>query len=176
MMRDWIGLHRIVIMDLLGVVSSWRKTRSKIFERRTGQHRCTQTQIEFEIETPPGNLSNMASSWCKISPIIPIFVCFLLVSSLVCPVHSSELTEDREANQTFRPEEELRKLKIIRSRLRKINKPAVKTIQAFYFCLYDYCFIRTRVSLPLFLLCLLTIFGTYHMLGLFFCRALTVIL
>lgn len=117
-------------MDLLGVVSSWRKTRSKIFERRTGQHRCTQTQIEFEIETPPGNLSNMASSWCKISPIIPIFVCFLLVSSLVCPVHSSELTEDREANQTFRPEEELRKLKIIRSRLRKINKPAVKTIQS----------------------------------------------
>ncbi|KAJ9708847.1 hypothetical protein PVL29_000717 [Vitis rotundifolia] len=70
----------------------------------------------------------MASSYCKISSIIPIFVSFLLVASSVCPVHSSET--DRPANQTFRPGEELEKLKIIRDHLLKINKPAVKTIQS----------------------------------------------
>ncbi|CBI28587.3 unnamed protein product, partial [Vitis vinifera] len=70
----------------------------------------------------------MASSYCKISPIIPIFVSFLLVASSVCSVHSSET--DRPANQTFRPGEELEKLKIIRDHLLKINKPAVKTIQS----------------------------------------------
>ncbi|KAE8023506.1 hypothetical protein FH972_009193 [Carpinus fangiana] len=55
----------------------------------------------------------MAASSSKISPIIPIFVCFLLVSTLVCPAHSSQPSEDRAgaANRTFRPEEELQKLK-----------------------------------------------------------------
>ncbi|XP_041013166.1 uncharacterized protein LOC121256437 [Juglans microcarpa x Juglans regia] len=117
-------------MDSLGGASSWRKPRNKNFDHRTGQHKCTQIQTNFENDTTRANFSNMASSWCKISPIIPIFVCFLLVSSSVCPVHSSEQRENRAANQTFRPEEESQKLKTIRSRLRKINKPAVKTIQS----------------------------------------------
>ncbi|XVF85028.1 hypothetical protein PTKIN_Ptkin17bG0085700 [Pterospermum kingtungense] len=73
----------------------------------------------------------MASSSSKItSPIIPIFVFFLLVSSSICPVYSSETGNLHAKNQTFRPEEELQKLKIIRERLNKINKPAVKTIQS----------------------------------------------
>ncbi|KAF5443112.1 hypothetical protein F2P56_035700, partial [Juglans regia] len=46
------------------------------------------------------------------------------------PAQSSEHREERAANQTFRPEDELQKLKLIRSRLRKINKPAVQTIQS----------------------------------------------
>ncbi|KAM4109778.1 hypothetical protein ACJW30_03G145300 [Castanea mollissima] len=120
-------------MDLLGGVSSWRKSRSKWhhFEHRRRQHQCAQTQTEIAKETTAqGNLSNMASSWCRISPIIPIFVWFLLVFSLVCPVHSLETIEDRGSNQTFRPNEELKKLKIIAARLSKINKPAVKTIQS----------------------------------------------
>ncbi|KAL0000274.1 hypothetical protein SO802_019876 [Lithocarpus litseifolius] len=66
----------------------------------------------------------MASSWCRISPIIPIFVWFLLVFSLVCPVHSLETIKDRASNQTFQPNEGLKKLKIIAVRLSKINKPA----------------------------------------------------
>ncbi|KAF5443111.1 hypothetical protein F2P56_035699 [Juglans regia] len=117
-------------MELLGRASSWRKPRNKIFGYRTGQHQCTQKQRDFAEDTTQGNFSNMASSWCKISPIIPIFVFFLLVSSLVCPAQSSEHREERAANQTFRPEDELQKLKLIRSRLRKINKPAVQTIQS----------------------------------------------
>ena len=120
-------------MDLLGGVSSWRKSRSKWhhFEHRRRQRQCAQTQTKIAKETTAqGNFSNMASSWCRISPIVPIFVRFLLVLSLVCPVHLLETIEDRASNQTFRPNEELKKLKIIGARLSKINKPAVKTIQA----------------------------------------------
>ncbi|KAK7855870.1 hypothetical protein CFP56_025881 [Quercus suber] len=114
-------------MDLLGGVSSWRKSRSKWhhFELRRRQHQCAQTQTDIaKGTTAQGNFSNMASSWCRISPIIPIFVWFLLVFSLVCPVHSLETVEDRASNQTFRPNEELKKLKLIAARLSKINKPA----------------------------------------------------
>lgn len=118
-------------MDLLGGASSTRIPRNKFFEHTRGQNQCTQTQTDIAEETSRRDFSNMAASWSKISPIIPIFVCFLLVSTLVCPAHSSAPSEDRAANRTFRPEEELKKLQVIRSRLRKINKPAVKTIQAF---------------------------------------------
>lgn len=126
-------------MDLLGGVSSTRIPRIKFFEHRRGQNQCTQTQTDSAEETTRRGFSNMAASSSKISPIIPIFVCFLLVSTLVCPAHSSQPSEDRAgaANRTFRPEEELQKLKVIRSRLRKINKPAVKTIQAFEFIYYN---------------------------------------
>ncbi|KAH9773120.1 Carboxyl-terminal peptidase [Citrus sinensis] len=68
-----------------------------------------------------------SSSCCKISPIIPIFVSYLLVlSSSICLVHSSDTGKNLNAtNQTtLRPEEELHKLKFIRAHLNKINKPA----------------------------------------------------
>ncbi|GMI83486.1 hypothetical protein like AT1G70550 [Hibiscus trionum] len=75
--------------------------------------------------------TTMASSSCsccrETSSIIRIFVIFLLVSSSVCPVFSSESHGLRATNQTLRPEKEL---KIIRQRLKEINKPAVKTIQS----------------------------------------------
>ncbi|KAF8399741.1 hypothetical protein HHK36_015612 [Tetracentron sinense] len=89
----------------------------------------------------------MASSCCKISPIIPIFVGLLLVASSVSPVfsisNSPESNDRLPTNQTFRPGEELQKLKRIRAHLRKINKPAFKSIQAFplskmlFFCSPD---------------------------------------
>lgn len=73
----------------------------------------------------------MASSCCRISPIIIIFVVFLLVASTrpVCSL-SSESYDEFPANRTFQPGEELQKLKWIKSHLRKINKPPVKTIQS----------------------------------------------
>ena len=132
MVREWIGFLRMVVlcwMDLVGDMAPWTKTRNKwyYFDHRRRQHQCTQPQTGLAEETTQTISSNMASSYCKISPIIPIFVSFLLVASSVCSVHSSET--DRPANQTFRPGEELEKLKIIRDHLLKINKPAVKTIQ-----------------------------------------------
>ncbi|KAL1172417.1 hypothetical protein V6Z11_A05G346900 [Gossypium hirsutum] len=72
----------------------------------------------------------MASYFRKTSPIIHAFVIFLLVcSSSISPVYSSEPHNLHARNRTFRPDKELQKLKFIRQRLNKINKPAVKTIQ-----------------------------------------------
>lgn len=77
----------------------------------------------------------MASSWCnKVSPIntFPTLLFFLLVVSSIGPVHSSQVVDQKlsPANQTLRPEQELHKMKLIRARLKKINKPPVKTIQS----------------------------------------------
>ena len=119
-------------MDLVGAPFLKEKTRNRWcrFDHRRRQHQCTQAETNIAQETRRGNFSNMASCCCKISPIIPIFVFFLLVSSSICPVYSSETGNLHANNQTFQSKEELQKLKIIRERLKKINKPAVKTIQA----------------------------------------------
>ncbi|GMP57901.1 hypothetical protein CsSME_00021785 [Camellia sinensis var. sinensis] len=74
--------------------------------------------------------SNMAPRYCKVSPIISIFVFFLFLASSVCPVCSSESGDDSRVNQTLRPGEEIQKLKMIKAHLNKINKPPVKTIQS----------------------------------------------
>jgi len=128
------------------VIMCWMDTRTRnrrgYFDHRRRQHQCTQqtnttTTTDLAKKTRQGNFSNMASSWCykKMSPIISVFLCFLLVaSSNICPVFSSETRSGHATNQTFRPQEELQKLKIIRERLDKINKPAVKSIQAFDSC------------------------------------------
>lgn len=59
---------------------------------------------------------------------------FLRLVLLLCLVSSSFSTaspsNSTAADQTLRPQEELQKLKLIRQELQKINKPAVKTIQA----------------------------------------------
>uniref|UniRef100_A0A7N0TEW8 Neprosin PEP catalytic domain-containing protein n=1 Tax=Kalanchoe fedtschenkoi TaxID=63787 RepID=A0A7N0TEW8_KALFE len=62
-------------------------------------------------------------------PVISSLLCFLLVvaSPLVCADDSSDFGR---RNQTLRPDEELRKMKLIRDHLQKINKPPVKTIQS----------------------------------------------
>lgn len=128
-------------MDLVGVAFLCAKTRHKWYHfdhsrsRQQQQHKCTETQTGFQKQTTTqGSFSNMtSSSCCKISPIIPIFVSYLLVlSSSICLVHSSDTGKNLNAtNQTtLRPEEELHKLKFIRAHLNKINKPAVKTIQS----------------------------------------------
>ncbi|KAL6969422.1 hypothetical protein U1Q18_029134 [Sarracenia purpurea var. burkii] len=72
----------------------------------------------------------MALSYCKISPIISIFVCFLYLTFSACPVRSSESGNYRQVNQTFRASDDVQRLKMIRARLKKINKPSVKTIQS----------------------------------------------
>ncbi|PSS28510.1 Alpha-D-ribose 1-methylphosphonate 5-phosphate C-P-lyase [Actinidia chinensis var. chinensis] len=66
----------------------------------------------------------------KISPIIPVFVCFLFLTSSVSQVHSSQSHKYSQVNQTFLPQHELKKLKSIRAHLKKINKPSLKTIQS----------------------------------------------
>ncbi|KAJ0038555.1 hypothetical protein Pint_22908 [Pistacia integerrima] len=112
-------------MELMGGVFLCTKTRRKWcdFDHRRRQHQCTQTQTE---ETRQGSFSIMSCRWCKISPVIPIFVFYLLVSSSVSPAYSLETGNQHatSTNQTLRPEEELHKLKMIRAHLNKLNKPA----------------------------------------------------
>lgn len=78
-------------------------------DRRQQQHECS------------GQARRSSSN---ISPIISAFVFFLFFISSVCPVRSVNFND---TNQDFRPS---KKLKFIRDHLSKINKPAVKTIQA----------------------------------------------
>lgn len=97
---------------------------------------CTLTQqIQTDLEEEETrNCFNstrvvMASSCSKISPIISIFVFFLFFIFSVCPVLSLEIENFNLANQTFKPGDELQKMKMIKSHLMKINKPSLKTIQ-----------------------------------------------
>ncbi|KAJ8773607.1 hypothetical protein K2173_005853 [Erythroxylum novogranatense] len=72
----------------------------------------------------------MSSSWCSnISPLVT-FLLWVLAFSSICSVYSLDSGNSHATNRAFKPEEELQKLKIIRERLKKINKPAVKTIQS----------------------------------------------
>jgi hypothetical protein len=63
-----------------------------------------------------------------------LLVAFLLVASLLSPVLPTPIVSDSghspPANQSFHPGSELHKLRRVKAYLRKINKPAVKTIQA----------------------------------------------
>ncbi|TYI43753.1 hypothetical protein ES332_A01G190200v1 [Gossypium tomentosum] len=72
----------------------------------------------------------MVSCCCKIPIFVFIFLLLLVISSSICATHSSETGNSQANNQTFRPEEESKKLKLVRERLNKINKPALKTIQS----------------------------------------------
>lgn len=141
----------------------WTKTRNKwcCFDYTRKQHQCTQ-------QTKPINYSNMASSWC-----IPRLVCLLLVaSSSICAVYSSETVDHHVSNQTFKPDQEIHKLKIIRARLNNINKPAVKTIQAHFTLFNDSVLLEFDSHLP----CFCSVFHL-HELGFvcWLCRVLMVI-
>ncbi|KAH1080573.1 hypothetical protein J1N35_020334 [Gossypium stocksii] len=65
---------------------------------------------------------------------IPLFVGFLVVASSLAHVLSSPLMSDsgnrQMKNHTFKPAKDIQKLRRINAYLKKINKPAVKTIQS----------------------------------------------
>ncbi|CAL5197249.1 unnamed protein product [Lathyrus oleraceus] len=64
------------------------------------------------------------------SSISCLLIYIFIVVSFVSPINSLETRNQQSINQTFRSEQELQKLKkTIATRLRQINKPAVKTIQ-----------------------------------------------
>lgn len=123
--------------------------------RRTRQHhQCRQEEVEenrqSSTNTSYTNISSTSmefSCFLKISTIIYLFVIFLfLSSSLISPVHSASESDiaNKSSNQTqsFRPGEEIHKLKKIREHLQKINKTPLKTIQVctFPFSLFSPAF------------------------------------
>ncbi|XP_060213987.1 protein neprosin-like isoform X2 [Lycium barbarum] len=131
-------------MDLLGVVlvlpilaSSEENNWCFLHHYTTRQCQygiSQQEQIEEELQEEETRNSTriyvMASSCSKISPIISIFVFFLFFIFSVCPVLSIETEQFNLANQTFKPGDELHKMKMIKSHLMKINKPSLKTIKS----------------------------------------------
>jgi len=96
--------------------------------RRRRQDQCRQ-------EGGEENTMEFSSSYFfKISPIIHTFVLFLVVSSsLISLVFSSSLepsNENKPSNKTqntFKPDDELQKLRKIKQHLKKINKAPLKT-------------------------------------------------
>ncbi|XWS50913.1 hypothetical protein CRYUN_Cryun12cG0131400 [Craigia yunnanensis] len=101
------------------------------------QHQCIQTQsfLSKQKTTAQKHSTNMASSVSHNTFLmIPIFVAFLVVASSLGPVLCLPLLSDsghqKMANHTFKPAKEIQKLRRINAYLKKINKPAVKTIQS----------------------------------------------
>lgn len=142
-------------MDMKRDSVPWTKQRNEpcsTIHPTIRQHECIQAQIVVSKQTTEqDHSSNLASSSShNTASIIPmLLVAFLLVTSLLSPALSLSIVSDSShsllANQTFHPGSELHKLKSVRGYLRKINKPAVKTIQAhtfvFLVVLYAYIFI-----------------------------------
>ncbi|BFG32517.1 hypothetical protein CerSpe_187920 [Prunus speciosa] len=110
------------------------------------QQQCIQTQTVVVVEpkqkpTPLKHSSKLALPPCHIHtntfsfvPMLLVLL-FLVASSLFTPALSHPIVSDSgrrlsPANQTFRPGSELNKLRVVQSYLKKINKPAVKTIQS----------------------------------------------
>lgn len=62
--------------------------------------------------------------------LTPIFAALFLISSVIVPAAVAVSDSRLPVNQTFRAAEQLRRLKRVNAHLKKINKPAVKTIQA----------------------------------------------
>lgn len=118
----------------------WTKQRNEPFRLlhyATGQHQCIQAEIVSTEKTPARKHSSRLPSPAshRAPSIIPmLLVAFLLLASFLSPVLSTTIASDSghslPANQTFLPASELRKLRRVRAYLRKINKPAVKTIQS----------------------------------------------
>ncbi|RDY02114.1 hypothetical protein CR513_14464 [Mucuna pruriens] len=122
----WIDL----VGDVFPLAESKPRNTHFCFVHRRRQGQCEQKHTDLSIETRKRNFSSMDFSLCLSPPIISTLVHFLLVASLLCPVCSTEMGNAPVANQTFKPQEEVHKMNIIRTRLQQINKPAIKTIQS----------------------------------------------
>lgn len=111
-----------------------------IYTRR--QHQCIQTETLPPKQTTQEHSTKMAAASVS---VFPVFVSFLLVVSSLSPVMSisipivSDSGHRTPANQTFRPVKHMQKLKRVNAYLKKINKPAVKTIQVFFFFFFCLC-------------------------------------
>ncbi|KAF5801884.1 putative neprosin [Helianthus annuus] len=115
----------------------WEKTEETCFcfdfRRRQEEGKCTKQKQKQKTDRDlfgrtQVHTRRMHSTFSfQILPIISSFVFFLLFSTAVS---ASQFEDFRRLNQTFRPGEESKKMRLIRTHLLKINKPSVKTIQS----------------------------------------------
>ncbi|KAL4015939.1 hypothetical protein IC575_023548 [Cucumis melo] len=80
----------------------------------------------YKLQQKQKHMDSSSSSSSSSSILLPVLVFSLLVVSSFCPVHSHPINK----TTTFRPQDHLKKLKLIRAHLKKINKPPIKTIQS----------------------------------------------
>ncbi|TKY73527.1 hypothetical protein E2542_SST02279 [Spatholobus suberectus] len=97
----------------------------------TRQHQCTQPNNHVVLEHTCAQQNHSpklaASTSQNAPPVLPAFVALLLLVTSITP---ATLCHPLQGNHTLRPGHELLKLRRVRAHLKKINKPAVKTIQA----------------------------------------------
>ncbi|RHN63486.1 putative neprosin [Medicago truncatula] len=135
-------------MDMKGYYSvSWTNKYMKdsffSFQLTRRQHQCKQeNHVVSEQTTTSLNHSlklSSSTSLNTLSPILHLFVTLLLFFTSISPIlshpivsnsTSSQVQSHSKANQTFRPDVALHKLKRIRAHLKKINKLPVKTIKS----------------------------------------------
>lgn len=120
----------------------WEKSKETCFcfdfSRRQEEGKCTKqkqiqdTKTDLFRRTQVHTKMDFTSSFQTL-PIISSFVFFLLLFSTLFPAISASQFEDfRRSNQTFRPGEESKKMRLIRTHLMNINKPSVKSIQVIF--------------------------------------------
>lgn len=141
-------------MDMKGYYSvslTKKHTKHSFFSPQftTRQHQCKQENHLVSEQTSLLNHSlklSSSTSQNNLPPILHVFVTLLLFFTSISPILSHPIlsnstssqqliSHNNNVNQTFRPDVALHKLKRIRAHLKKINKPAVKTIKAFCFLL-----------------------------------------
>ncbi|XP_027331039.1 uncharacterized protein LOC113846697 [Abrus precatorius] len=132
-------------MDMKGYSVSWTKHKKEPYfaaNHRRRQHQCIQENHHSPEETSSLNhsLKLAASTSQNTLPMLPVFVALLLLVSSISPAFSHPIASNSplplpsqlNANHTvrLRPGAVLQKLRRIRTHLKKINKPAVKTIKS----------------------------------------------
>ncbi|KAK7330517.1 hypothetical protein VNO77_24712 [Canavalia gladiata] len=131
-------------MDMKGYSVSWTKHKKEPFfaanlTRR--QQQCIQENHAAPEETSSLNHSlKLAASTSQntLPMLLPAFVALLLLVTSISPAFSHPIASNShlsvlshpKANQTLRPAQVLQKLRRIKAHLKKINKPAVKTIKS----------------------------------------------
>ncbi|KAK4781890.1 hypothetical protein SAY86_015992 [Trapa natans] len=97
---------------------------------------ATSTSSKHMHNTIPLSSSTIISKFQSTRPtfglplFVSVFVTFLLVSSVIIPIDGAIPGSLLPVNQTFPTSAHLRRLTRVNAHLKKINKPAVKTIQS----------------------------------------------
>nr|KYP70249.1 hypothetical protein KK1_009460 [Cajanus cajan] len=139
-------------MDMKGYSVSWTKHKKEPYfaaHHRRRQHQCIQAHHDATEETTSPNHSfklALSTSQNTLLPMLPALVAFLLLLTSIGTAFSHPIASNsplpvlshHNANHTLRPAAVLQKFRRIRAHLKKINKPAVKTIKAFSFAFATY--------------------------------------
>lgn len=133
-----------ITRSFLGNCSLDMKEYSVSCKRHSKHNTKRQHHVVSKQPSAPNHSLILSTSQNIPPPMLSAFVSFLLLLTSITPSHShhtivSHSTHRIMANQTFKAGEEFLKLSRIRTHLKKINKPPVKTIQAciFLFSIYD---------------------------------------